>query len=455
MGRVWVRCMAGATGAQQIAAELNAIGLNVSPDEYGDSDADGILYFDRVTDELLETLRDLSHFSRAGIIALAAPGALLTRAESWRLLSAGASEVLVWESAADVTARIHALVQRWSEVRQLAESPAVRETLIGQSPAYRSVIRRVIEAARFTDLPILFIGESGTGKELLARIVHALMPRATRGPEGTQLVTVDCTTLAPELSGSELFGHERGAFTGAVSAREGAFALAHGGTMFLDEVGELPLTLQAQLLRTVQEKTYKRVGGNVWNTTKFRLVCATNRDLTQAVRTGTFRGDLYYRIAGWVFRVPPLADRREDILPLAEHFYRQIHGPRESAVFDGAVCEYLLNREYPGNIRDLRQLVERIAYRHVGPGPVTPGDIPEDDRPVAGEVPCAWPDDDLERSLSRAIALGAGLKEISQATSSVAIRMAVQSEHGNLQRAAKRLGVTDRALQIRRASGQI
>src|SRR5262249_20244908 len=155
----------------------------------------------------------------------------------------------------------------------------------------------------------------------------------------------------------ELFGHERGAFTGAVNPREGAFALADGATLFLDEVGELPLRLQAQLLRAIQEKTYKRVGGNVWQTTDFRLVCATNRDLTDAVERGEFRGDLYSRIGGWVFRTPPLRERPEDILPLSTHFLSTFLPEETLPELDEPVREYFLRRPYPGNVRELRQLV--------------------------------------------------------------------------------------------------
>jgi transcriptional regulator with GAF, ATPase, and Fis domain len=257
----------------------------------------------------------------------------------------------------------------------------------------------------------------------------------------------------PELSGSEFFGHERGAFTGAHTQREDAFALGDGATLLLDEIGEVPLSLQVQLLRAIQEKSYKRVGGNVWQKSNFRLVCATNRDLDELVRRGQFRLDLYHRIAGCVFRTPTLAERKTDILSLAKHFLNDCLTP-DVPGFDSAVTEYLLNREYPGNIRELRQLIQRIALRHTGPGPISAGDIPEDDRP-AGEMQRAWPDGDLERSISNALATGASLKEITQATAETAIRIAVQSEGSNLQRAASRLGITDRALQMRRATGRL
>jgi transcriptional regulator with GAF, ATPase, and Fis domain len=257
----------------------------------------------------------------------------------------------------------------------------------------------------------------------------------------------------PELSGSEFFGHERGAFTGAQSQREGAFSLADGATLLLDEIGDVPPALQAQLLRAIQEKTYKRVGGNAWQSTNFRLICATNRNLEDMIGRRQFRLDLYYRIAGCVFRTPPLKERLEDILPLAEHFLHELL-PNGTPEIDDTVREYLVNRTYAGNVRELRQLMQRIAHRHVGHGPITPGDIPADDRPVNGMLRGNWPNEQLEQSLADAIATGTSLKEMSRTTVETAIRIAVQLEGGNLQRAARRLGVTDRALQIRKAAGR-
>jgi DNA-binding NtrC family response regulator len=196
------------------------------------------------------------------------------------------------------------------------------------------------------------------------------------------------------------------------------------------------------------------VGGNLWQTTEFRLVCATNRDLRDLVARGQFRLDLYYRIAGWVFHTPTLRDRREDILPLANHFLRVFQNEDGASELDPAVQQYLVTREYPGNIRDLRQLLQRIAHRHVGAGPVTPGDIPEEDRPNEGDVPAQRETGQLDQAVAQAIAMGTGLRAIAQATTDAAIRIAVQSERGNLQKAAKLLGVTDRALQMRKASGK-
>lgn len=156
-----------------------------------------------------------------------------------------------------------------------------------------------------------------------------------------------------------------------------------------------------------------------------------------------------------MFQTVPLRERREDILPLARFFLKAIYTEGDPPDFDPAVSEYLLHRHYPGNVRELRHLIERIAHMHVGTGPITAGDIPEEDRPPKGQLQPVWPDEQFDKTISDAILLGARLKEITQVTTETAIRIAVQSEKGNLQRAAKKLGVTDRALQLRRASGKI
>lgn len=288
----------------------------------------------------------------------------------------------------------------------------------------------------------------GPARSWWPRLIHKLDTR----PRKPELVVLDCTTIVPELSGSEFFGHERGAFTGAVAPRDGAFALANGGTLFLDEIGELPLALQGQLLRVIQEHTYKRVGGNAWQRTEFRLVCATNRDLMRQVACGEFRADLYHRIAGYICKLPPLRERPEDVLPLFRHFIRQLRpdgGPFEPT---GPVCDYLVSRSYPGNIRELRQLASRILCHHVGYGPITVGSIPVDERPSSDMSSGNWCDQSFDRAIRRAVALGVGLKEIGHVATETAIGIAVEEEGGNLQRAAHRLGVTDRALQMRRAN---
>ena len=236
-------------------------------------------------------------------------------------------------------------------------------------------MRDVVEVGFFSDVNVLLCGESGTGKELAAQLIHSLDQR----PGKAELVVVDCTTIIPSLSGSELFGHERGAFTGAVAPRDGAFALADGGTLFLDEVGELPLALQAELLRVVQDGAYKRVGSNRWQRSGFRLVCATNRDLSAECEAGRFRTDLFFRLAAATIRMPALRERPQDILCLAERFLAGRDGA--APALSAPVRELLQARGYPGNVRDLKQLMARIGLRHVGPGPVTVGDVPPQSAP--------------------------------------------------------------------------
>ena len=307
------------------------------------------------------------------------------------------------------------------------------------------------EIARFSDTSVLILGESGTGKEVVANLIHQLDARTDK----RGMVILDCSTIVSDLSGSEFFGHERGAFTGALSDRQGAFALANGGTLFLDEIGELPLPLQAQLLRVIQERTYKRVGGSSYHRTNFRLICATNRDLSEMVKQGTFRADLFYRIAGFVARLPPLRERPEDIIPLAEHFAKGMVPDRTVPKFDTAVRDYLLRRDYPGNVRELQHVVARFMYHCVKDRTITIGYLPREECLKDEPAPTDWLDGHFEQLIRRAVLFGAGLKAIGRAAEDCAIRCATQAEDGSLQRAARRLGVTDRALQIRRANLRI
>ena len=178
------------------------------------------------------------------------------------------------------------------------------------------------------------------------------------------------------------------------------------------------------MLRVVQEGTYKRVGGNAWRRTSFRLVCATNKDLLAEAAQERFRRDFYYRIAAWRIDLPSLSDRREDILPLTRHFLGQAPArPRSSAVSTSRSSSFLVRRDYPGNVRDLRHLVTCMSHRHVGPGPITLGDIPEEERERRGEAD--WRDDGFEQSIRTALVLGTGLKEITSAAADTAIRLAI------------------------------
>ena len=402
----------------------------------------GLAVFDAVDDRLLSLLRNESRTTT--VLALSVCRGALTSRTLWSLIHAGAFDVLQWQSlpqdADDVVCRL----QRWSRVDELVKSQQVTSSLVGESASWRRMIRAVVEAAVFTKSSVLITGESGTGKELVARLIHDLDPRPDKG----DFVVVDCTTISPELSGSEFFGHERGAFTGAVAARDGAFALAHKGTLFLDEVGELKPELQAQLLRAVQERKFKRVGGNTWQTTDLRLVSATNRDLERCVADGSFRSDLHRGVGRC--STPPLRDRKEDILLLAQHFASQLLPQGRDVPIEGAVREFLFARDYPGNVRDLRQLMTRLCHRHAGRGPITIGDIPPEDRCAADAAPADWPEGSFRSAVRVAVELDIGMKEIAQTATDLAVEVALEREGGNLRQAAVRLGVTDRAL--RRAS---
>jgi len=412
------------------------------------ADGPGLVGFASPTESVCDLVREVSHNGVDRVLAIATSRQALDNGSAWRVLHAGASDVFAWDVVDNPAAVIAARLHRWQAVDQLLQSSLVRHNLIGRSLPWIRVLLQIVEVARYTDAPILIMGETGTGKELLARLVHTLDLRRNK----RDLIVLDCATIMPELSGSEFFGHERGAFTGAVTARDGAFALADGGTLFLDEVGELPPTLQTQLLRVIQEHTYKRVGSNTWQRTDFRLVCATNRDLVSAASPVYFRRDLYYRIASWTCQAPPLHERVSDIILLARHFAQQLTPDRSAPDFDAAVQDYLLKRDYPGNIRDLRQLVSRLIYRHVGPGPITLGDIPEAERLFQEPDALHQHEASFEGAVRDALDRGAGLKDIRAAAEDTAIRLALADEDDNVPRAARKLGVTDRALQLRRAS---
>lgn len=228
-------------------------------------------------------------------------------------------------------------------------------SLIGSSEVMQSVYG-LLAAVAPTDTTVLIEGETGTGKELVAEQVHRASPRADK-----QFVVIDCGSLPAGLIESELFGHERGAFTGADSEREGAFERCRGGTVFLDEIGELPLDLQSRLLRVLDQRTVQRVGGNLRRKVNVRLVAATHRDLTKEVDAGRFRQDLYFRLAVMRVVLPPLRERRDDIPRLARHFLWQAGCADPSAVLKPEVIASLKSRRWKGNARELRNVLERAV----------------------------------------------------------------------------------------------
>ena len=242
-----------------------------------------------------------------------------------------------------------------ARLREVASAVDDVPDLIGASPQMEAVKRLVAQVAR-TDTTVLITGETGTGKEVVARAIHRASARASQ-----PFIAVHCAALAESLLESELFGHERGAFTGAVAAKRGRFELAQGGTLFLDEIGEIPEHLQVKLLRAIENRAFERVGGEVVIETDARFIAATNRDLEAAIKTGGFREDLYYRLNVLRIAIPPLRDRPEDISRLAQHSLRRCAArmQRPGVRFDEHAVELLVAYRWPGNVRELENVVER------------------------------------------------------------------------------------------------
>src|SRR5438445_270599 len=240
-------------------------------------------------------------------------------------------------------------------LREQIDQAFMFEEIIGTSSALQGVLSRLMKVAP-TDSSVLVIGEAGTGKELVARAIHKRSRRSQRA-----FVSVNCAALAPSLISSELFGHEKGAFTGALQRRVGRFELANGGTIFLDEIGELPLDTQIALLRVLQEREFERVGGAKVIRANVRVIAATNRDLQGSIEAGTFRSDLYYRLNVFPIEMPPLRKRREDIPLLVEYFidrYANKAGKKIRGI-SRAALEMLKSYTWPGNIRELQNVIER------------------------------------------------------------------------------------------------
>jgi DNA-binding NtrC family response regulator len=238
-----------------------------------------------------------------------------------------------------------------------ATNPAWQAAMIGQGPAMHLLKQRIAQVAP-TDETVLICGESGTGKELVARCIHAASRR-----QGRALVSLNCPALSPQLLESELFGHERGAFTSADAPRVGRFELAEGGTILLDEVTEIELGLQAKLLRVLQERTYERVGSSESRKADVRVVATTNRDIRQAVAAGQFRQDLYYRLAVVPITVPPLRQRSEDVPLLVRHFLSEAarRTERPGCELDGGAMDLLSHYHWPGNVREVENVVTRAC----------------------------------------------------------------------------------------------
>jgi transcriptional regulator with GAF, ATPase, and Fis domain len=240
-------------------------------------------------------------------------------------------------------------------LREEVDKASMFEDMIGGSPPLRAVLSRVSRVAP-TDSTVFITGETGTGKELIARAIHRRSPRSSRA-----FVAVNCAVIPKELIASELFGHEKGAFTGALQRRVGRFELAEGGTLFLDEVGEIPPDIQVALLRVLQERRFERVGGTESIPSDVRVIAATNRDLTAAMNAGSFRRDLFYRLNVFPIEVPSLRERRQDIPMLVEYFIDRFAAKvgKKFHRIDRKSLDLLRAYDWPGNIRELQNVIER------------------------------------------------------------------------------------------------
>jgi DNA-binding NtrC family response regulator len=316
-------------------------------------------------------------------------------------------------------------------LRQQLDSKFQMDHVVGESPAMREVLEVVRQVAP-TRATVLLQGESGTGKELIAKLIHQLSPRAKQS-----MVTVHCGALTPTLLESELFGHEKGAFTGAFERRIGRFEQAQGGTLFLDEIGEIDASTQIKLLRFLGERTFERVGSNKTLTADVRLVAATNKNLEEQVKAGSFREDLFFRLRVVEILLPPLRERTEDILLLAQAFLTEFAAENEKKVagFTNEVRETLLRYSWPGNVRELRTSIEHAVVLCRGDRLVL-SDLP----PAVRNGPAAAPAARPARVLNN-LTLKSAEKEL--------IVRALKETDGNRTLAAKKLGMSRRTFHRR------
>jgi two-component system, NtrC family, response regulator AtoC len=314
--------------------------------------------------------------------------------------------------------------------------------IVGESPALREVLARVEQVAQ-TASTVLLRGETGTGKEMVARAIHINSPREAR-----PFVRVNCAALAPGVLESELFGHEKGAFTGAVARRLGRFELADGGTLFLDEVGDLPLDVQVKLLRVLQEREFERVGGTDTIKVDVRVISATHRDLERQIAEGAFREDLYYRLNVFPIVLPPLRERTSDISPLAEHFIQKYARSAGKSVqgLDASAAAALGAYPWPGNVRELENVIERALILARGTV-VSAADLEFTRRPTVPAAPGApaTPAGGTGRSGDGARPLQERLQEQERG----AIVAAIDKAQGNIAHAARELGINRSTLYYR------
>jgi DNA-binding NtrC family response regulator len=381
--------------------------------------------------ELLAAVRAIN--PEVAVIVVTAHGTIETAVNA---IKAGAADYLAKPVNLDeLLHRIHQVRERQQlrhENRELRLALAERhrvEGIIGESGQMQEVLSLVKRVAS-SDATVLIRGESGTGKELIARAIHHASPRA-----GGPLVKVNCAALPEGLLESELFGHEKGAFTGAISARKGRFELADGGSLFLDEIGDLPLHLQVKLLRVLQEREFERVGSSRAVAVDVRVLAATHRNLEVLVRDGRFRDDLYYRINVVTIALPPLRERREDLSLLVDHFLRTLAAKNGKTIrgLTREARDALLRYDYPGNVRELENLIERAVV-------LTRGDVI-----ALADLPLTLQDPSSELEPKTEAGLLAAVEGLERRMIQQALRLA----DGVQTQAAEQLGVSERVLRYK------
>ena len=331
-----------------------------------------------------------------------------------------------------------ALVRELRRLREEASPKAGFAGMIGKSPAMRTVYQ-LIEKVAPTASSVLVTGESGTGKELVARAIHSLS-----GRKDAPFISVNCAALSESLLESELFGHEKGAFTDAVAMRKGRFELAGGGTLFLDEIGEMAPRLQAKLLRVLQEKTFERVGGNQTLRADVRILAATNRDLKDEIERGTFREDLYYRLNVIHIHLLPLRERGDDIPPLVAHFVeKNSRALNRKLDISLEALRLLVSLPWEGNVRELENTIERAAILCEN-GVIGPDDVQPDGTAMPDNS--RWSE---SLDLSRFVPEGLTLNEIMDGIEERLVRRALEEAEGVQAKAAEKLGLSKSLLQYK------
>lgn len=380
----------------------------------------------------VDTLREIKgRFPDLPVIMLSAQGKVDVAIETLKLGATDYFSKPVDFSKLEISVKnaiqTHDLSREVVRLREAMGKPVHFDNIISDNGAMQEVFK-LVQKVMDNDICVLVLGESGTGKELIARAIHY---NGNRQKE--PFVVVNCASIPHDLLESELFGHEKGSFTGAHQRRIGKFEQAQGGTLFLDEIGELDLSLQAKLLRVIQSKQFERVGGNETLTTNVRLVSATNRDLVKAVAQKQFREDLYFRLATFPIMLPPLRDRRSDILLLAETFLKKFAAEvaKGSLGFSKKALKLLYEYSWPGNVRELENAIQRAVLMADGPA------ITEKDLPLA--VVTFGSKEDM--NLSSPLPLGAEHVRSLEKVKEENIKMALKATEGNIVEAARRLKI--------------